>query len=431
MNPYQQYMYSYPHKTAYGALKGIRLCDYIEHLSGRECSLYFHIPFCQSKCGYCNLFSVTGQDKSHMEQYIEAMERHARQLSSILPDSLVFSDLTLGGGTPLILSATQLERVFEIAEIQLGFDPRGKQTIVETSPAQTTEEKLAVLKDHNVTRISMGVQSFCEEELKTLNRNHTPDQVRNAMEKIKASGFPCVNLDLIYGIPGQTQQSLLFSADEALVYEPEELFVYPLYIKKDTVLSRRGIKREEAAYEMYSVLRDYLQDRGYVPFSMRRFVKDGDIGRLSGCGFENTLSVGCGGRSYIDQLHFCTPYEVRQSRCREILEEYIKEQDYLAVRHGYLLSGEEQKRRFVIKNILFACGLSRDQYREHFLTEPEQDFPVLSKWVQEGLACLDEDRFCLTPEGFSLSDYLGPMLISDEVREKMLHSEISPMEEGH
>ncbi len=431
MNPYQQYMYSYPHKTAYGALEDIRLTDYAERLSGRECSLYFHIPFCQSKCGYCNLFSVTGQDENRMDQYIDAMERHAGQLASVLPDSLVFSDLTLGGGTPLILSAGQLERVFGIAEKQMGFDPGERRTIVETSPAQTTKEKLAILKSYKVTRISMGVQSFCEDELKILNRSHTPDQVRSAMERIKEAEFPCVNLDLIYGIPGQTQESLLYSADEALFFEPEELFVYPLYIKKDTALFRQGVKREEAAYGMYLVLRDYLRERGYVPYSMRRFVKNGDTAGMSGCGFENTLSVGCGGRSYIDQLHFCMPYEVRQSRCREILEEYIQEKDYLAVRHGYLLSEEEQKRRFVIKNILFACGLSKNQYRQHFQTEPERDFSVLLQWVQEGLACMDGDSFRLTEHGFSLSDSLGPVLISDEVREKMLCSGISPMLEGN
>lgn len=427
MNPYQQYMYSYPHKTAYGALEGVRLTDYVDRLSGRECSLYFHIPFCQSKCGYCNLFSVTGQDESQMGQYIDAMERQAEQLSAILPESVIFSDLTLGGGTPLILSDVQLERVFRIAERQMRFVPEGRQIVVETSPAQTTEGKLEILREHHVTRISMGVQSFFQEELRTLNRSHTPAQVRRAMEMIRRVGFPCVNLDLIYGIPGQTKESLLFSVDEALAYEPEELFVYPLYIKKDTYLSSKALERPETTYEMYVALRKYLRERGYVPYSMRRFVKRGDLRGLTGCGFDNTLSIGCGGRSYIDDLHFCMPYGVRQSRCREILEEYITEQDYLAVRHGFLLTEEEQRRRYVIKNILFGCGLSKKEYRNYFLTEPEQDFPLLSEWVKDGYACADEGRIRLTETGFSLSDYLGPMLISADVRKKMLHSEISPM----
>ena len=430
MNPYQQYMYSYPHKTAYGTLGGIRLTDYADRLADRECSLYFHIPFCQSKCGYCNLFSVTGQSQAFMEQYIDAMERHAGQVSGVLPKSVVFTDLTLGGGTPLMLSVPQLERVFRIAEEQMGFNAEGRQTVVETSPAQTTEEKLNLLREHHVTRISMGVQSFYEDELVALNRSHTVEQVRHAMEMIKKVGFSCVNLDLIYGIPGQTEKSFISSIDQALAYEPEELFVYPLYIKKDTYLSAQAVGMPETAYQMYLAAREHLRQRGYVPYSMRRFVRGGDVEGLSGCGFDNTVSIGCGGRTYIDELHFCMPYGVRQSQCRGILHQYMETEDYLAVRHGIILSGEEQKRRFVIKNILFGCGLSKAAYKKHFITEPERDFPVLADWIQKGYAYEEGQKIRLTERGYSLSDHLGPMLISDEVRQKMIHSEISPMLEG-
>lgn len=430
MNPYQQYMYSYPHKTAYGALEGINLADYMGRLADRECSLYFHIPFCQSKCGYCNLFSVTGQSGERMGQYIDAMERHARQVSEILPESIVFTDLTIGGGTPLMLSVLQMEQVFRIAEEQMGFDAKGRQIVVETSPAQTTEEKLDLLKEHHVTRISMGVQSFYEEELMALNRSHTVEQVRCAMEMIMNVGFSCVNLDLIYGIPGQTEESFISSIEQALAYEPEELFIYPLYIKKDTYLSAKAVRRPEAAWQMYLTAREYLKERGYVPYSMRRFVRDGEISGLSGCGFDNTISIGCGGRTYIDELHFCMPYGVRQSQCRKILDQYIETADHNVIRHGFILSEEEQRRRFVIKNILFQCGLSKVDYRKYFMTEPELDFPELADWIQKGYAYEDGEKIWLTEKGFSLSDHLGPMLISDEVRRKMVHSEISPMLEG-
>ena len=429
MNPYQQYMYSYPHKTAYGALFGVSLADYAERLAGSRTSLYFHIPFCQSKCGYCNLFSVVGQGYDVMEQYIDAMERHAGQISRILPDSVEFSDLTLGGGTPLVLSVPQLERVFRIAG-QLGFRMEGRQVVVETSPAQTTEEKLELLKEHGATRISMGVQSFFQEELARLNRNHTVEQVRGAVGLIRRAGVPGMDLDVVDGRPGGVEESLLSSVKQALSYDPEELFLYPLYIKKDTFLSSQSVMRQEDAFHMYGAARKYLIEKGYVPYSMRRFVRGGDAGGLTGCGFENTLSIGCGGRTYIDELHFCMPYGVRQSQCRQILMSYMEEEDYLSVRHGYLLSEEERRRRYVIKNILFASGLSLGHYRECFKTDPRQEFPVLTEWIRQGYAQSDGEWIRLTEDGFCLSDYLGPMLISDEVREKMLHSEISPMLEG-
>ena len=419
MNPYLQYMYSYPHKTAYGPLTGVSLEKYADRLLEGETSLYFHIPFCETKCGYCNLFSVAGADDTVMRRYVDAMERQAAQWSEVLPAELYFADLTLGGGTPLLLPEQELERVFRIAGERLGFDASVRRTAVETSPAQTTEDKLYLLREHHVTRVSIGVQSFCGEELKTLHRNHSTEQAERALAAIRKVGFPCVNVDLIYGIPGQTADSLRDSVERALSYEPEELFVYPLYIKEGTYLSAKGVRRPEETYDMYIWLRLYLRERGYRPYSMRRFVKESEVAHIAGCGFENTLSIGCGGRSYIGNLHFCTPYGVRPARCRELLEQYMSQEDYTEISHGYLLSEEEQRRRYVIKNILFACGLCEREYETAFSSDAARDFPVLREWARDGYAIRQDGKWVLTEKGFSLSDYLGPMLISDEVRERM------------
>jgi len=419
MNPYIQYMYSYPHKTAYGPLKGIHLKDYADRLSESENSLYFHIPFCKSKCGYCNLFSVAGQDETFMEKYVDAMERQAAQFAEILPKDAKYADLTLGGGTPLLLSEKQLERIFLIAEMQMGFNGENSHIIVETSPGQTTKEKLCILKEHHVTRVSMGVQSFQEEELKIINRSHSAGQAERAIEWIRQVGFACLNLDLIYGIPGQTRESLVQSVDRALEWEPEELFIYPLYIKEDTYLFQKAVKKPGNMYEMYLYIREYLKEKGYTPYSMRRFVRNGNTASLGSCGFGNTVSIGCGGRSYIGNLHFCTPYGVKQSDCMGILQKYMGQQDFLAIRHGYLLSEEEQRRRYVIKNILFGGGLSEDEYRDVYLGDVMADFPVLQEWIRGNYAYGNHGKVMLTEKGFSLSDYLGPMLISKEVREKM------------
>lgn len=419
MNPYLQYMYSYPHKTAYGPLTGVSLEKYADRLLDGETSLYFHIPFCETKCGYCNLFSVAGADDTVMRRYVDAMERQAAQWSEVLPAELHFADLTLGGGTPLLLPEQELERVFQIAGERLGFDASVRHTAVETSPAQTTEDKLYLLREHHVTRVSIGVQSFCGEELKTLHRNHSVEQAERALAAIRKVGFSCVNVDLIYGIPGQTADSLRDSVERALSYEPEELFVYPLYIKEGTYLSAKGARRPEQTYDMYIWLRSYLRERGYRPYSMRRFVKGNEVTYTAGCGFENTLSIGCGGRSYIGNLHFCTPYGVRPARCRELLQQYMSREDYTEILHGYILSEEEQRRRYVIKNILFACGLCEREYEEAFSSDVRQDFPILREWAQAGYVVSQDGKWVLTEKGFSLSDYLGPMLISNEVRERM------------
>lgn len=419
---YQQYMYSYPHKTAYGTLQDVDLRDYVEALSEGENSLYFHIPFCQYKCGYCNLFSVTGQSQDTMSTYVAAMRRQAEQLSEIIPEGVEFTDLTLGGGTPLILPEPLLNRIFGIAEQYFSFNLKKYPVVAETSPNQTTEEKLALLKEKGVTRVSIGVQSFQPEELSVLHRHHTAETARKALQRIKETGFDCMNMDIIYGIPGQTADSLRDSLRQALEYEPEELFVYPLYVKPETALYRQGVKQSEITPSLYECARDFLREEGYQQHSMRRFVKAGDGGgdRLpaSLCGFGNTISVGCGGRSYIGRLHFCTPYAVRQEHCLSIIKSYMEQENYRRVTHGCILSWEEQKRRYVIKHILFGRGIDRLDYRRHFGAEAQADFPMLQEWEQAGCITIGEEFLSLTEKGFALSDYLGPQLISPEVRRR-------------
>lgn len=430
-NPYEQYMYSYPHKTAYRALQGVHLKDYLGRLAGGENSLYFHIPFCQYKCGYCNLFSVANHTPQLMQGYVDAMERQAEQISKLLPADAVFSDLTLGGGTPLILPASMLRQVFAMARKYFGFQPSEHPVVVETSPNQTTEEKLDILKEEGVSRVSIGVQSFHEEELAALGRFHSVDSAKAALHSIKGKGFDCVNVDLIYGIPGQTVDSLTDSLRQALEFEPEELFVYPLYVKPETMLYKKGVKRSRDAFAMHRHVRDFLTEAGYQPHSMRRFVKLDHKGSFAGngvdaglqlpeslCGFGNTISVGCGGRSYIGNLHFCTPYAVRQGHCEEIIKDYLEREDYLTVTHGFILPLEEQKRRYVIKHILFGRGINRYDYRKYFSEDAEHTFPALREWEQLGYITMGEEFITLTEEGFALSDYLGPQLISAEVRAK-------------
>ncbi len=418
-NPYQQYMYSYPHKTAYASLRNVQLEEYVPYLCGAENSLYFHIPFCQYKCGYCNLFSVAGQTEQVMRDYVDAMERHAKQFSERMPDKVSFQDLTLGGGTPLILPVSLLRKVFFLAKNYFSLKENGS-VVIETSPNQTTLEKLAILKKEGVNRVSIGVQSFQEKELSALCRFHSVESAKKALHAIKEKAFDCLNIDLIYGIPGQTTDSLLDSLKQAVAFEPEELFVYPLYVKPETALYQKNVVPSSDAYMMYCYAREFLKAEGYHPHSMRRFVKESnDSLPESFCGFGNTISIGCGGRSYIGNLHFCMPYAVKQEHCFSILDTYLQTKDYLQVSHGFLLSPDEQKRRYVIRHILFGKGINCKNYRCNFKKEVQEDFPILEEWEQNGYVMVTKDFITLTERGFSLSDYLGPQLISFDVRRRM------------
>ncbi len=419
MNRYQQYMYSYPHKTAYGPLEGLRLDDYKPRLTTGANSLYFHVPFCETKCGYCNLFSLAGQAQELVEDYLQAM---TRQIEQYQLSEVTFTDLTIGGGTPLYLTASQLERLFALAEERVHFQTTQPPIIIETSPRQTTAEKVQVMRDHGVSRVSLGVQSFQDQELLTLGRLHRRKDIDRALALLKQAGFSCLNLDLIYGVPGQSVHSVLESLRLTLTYEPEEIFLYPLYVKAGTTLYRQGKRVSTEAYALYRMLRQELLGAGYTQTSMRRFVrKPAEEEAWNGCGFaEHTLAIGCGGRSYIDELHFCVPYSVSPQGCARILQVYLQKVDHQIIEHGYLLTSAERQRRFLLKNLFYYRGLPIKAYETLFGRSPLMDFPVLKEWLAAQWLVWDErDNLRLTEAGLDLSDYLGPKLISPEVQAKM------------
>ncbi len=153
---------------------------------------------------------------------------------------------------------------------------------------------------------------------------------------------------------------------------------------------------------------------------MRRFVKDNNSGSNNAlCGFGNTISIGCGGRSYIGNLHYCTPYTTDSKGCIDRLSAYIKQKDFLTAGHGYILPEDEQKRRYAVRHILFGSGIMCEDYRKHFGKEAEEDFPVIKEWSSKGYAYIKNGFITLTEAGLALSDYLGPCFISEEVRKRM------------
>jgi len=457
-------MYSYPHKTAYRPLQGVSLEEHISLLAGGGHGLYFHVPFCQAKCGYCNLFSVAGQGEREVGRYLDAVERQCGQYAELLSaEGTIFSELVVGGGTPLFLTEKQLERVFRMTDQYFCFS-ENRQVVIETAPNQTTGEKLALLKRAGVSRVSMGIQSFSDQELRSLRRQHSAAQAREALALLKSYNFPCINVDFIYGIPGQTEESLLDSLKEALRFAPDEIFLYPLYVKRGVGLEREGVVPDgEAAVGQYRCASRFLRGEGFRQDSMRRFVRRDGIRAFSECGFGTSLALGCGGRSYLGRLHFCSPYAVDGGECLARLKEYESTADYTRITNGIFLSEEEIKRRYVIRHLLIRPGLDPDLYRERFHREVAEDFPLIRDWQERGYVELQEHGaeenagieggesenmhrepmertggftartaknaqtvrmgkrkyFSLTDEGLALSDYLGPQLISPQVRKAM------------
>ena len=411
---YVSYMYSYPHKTAYRTLTPpVSLSPYLERLEGREASLYFHIPFCAHKCGYCNLFSQQCCDAERISLYLHTMRRQAGQLS-VAAQGLKFTSFAVGGGTPLILDEGQLEELFCLAEL-FGVHPSRVFTSVETSPEYTQKSVLRQLRARGVERLSMGVQSFNETELKKLKRRPGLGTVVGALENIVEAGFPQFNLDLIYGIEGQTVESFMRSLNTALTYRPNELFIYPLYVRPGTRIDVRST--DDIGYAIYKSARELLVGQGFVQTSMRRFVRRETTETEFSCGDEVMLSCGAGGRSYLGNLHYATPYAVRQQAIADEIDHYIRTTDFMTAANGFLLSTEEMQIRFIIKNLMYHRGVDLAEYEKRFGEKPVRN--LFREFTDRGWIEETGRIVRLTEEGMAYSDYIGQAFISPAVRKLM------------
>ncbi|WP_442033331.1 STM4012 family radical SAM protein [Paenibacillus sp. 2KB_22] len=426
--PYRSYLYSYPHKTAYRELDPpLPLGPMWERENTDTYFLYMHIPFCAARCGFCNLFTLPDRRDDTHERYVDALERQAKQWAPIT-SRRPYSRFAIGGGTPTLLNEVQLNRLFDIAEHVMGLDPAQASISVETSPDTVTDAKLAIMKERSVDRISMGIQSFIEAEASAIYRPQKPQEVERALEKLSRYDFPLLNLDLIYGLPGQTVESWIYSVERVLAYEPGEIFIYPLYTRENTIVKPDDIRRQgpDIRMELYIAARETLKSKGYVQYSMRRFAKEQSSSKVLlpySCQEEGMVGLGCGARSYTSEVHYASKYGVSYKATQSIIADYVATERYDVADYGIVLSREEQRRRFILKALLHREGLTLSDYQERFGTDVMSDYPWLSELFTEDMGRVEleegERVLRLTEEGLGYSDAIGDWLISAEIREQM------------
>ncbi|MFG2568363.1 STM4012 family radical SAM protein [Streptomyces sp. NPDC048567] len=442
VRPYESYVYAYPHKTAYRPLAGQpggrpELSELWAGERKDALSLYMHIPFCEVRCGFCNLFTRIGAPDELTSRYLDALDRQATAVRDALGDAepVRFAAAAFGGGTPTFLTAGELERLCDIAEKRMGADLRSVPLSVETSPSTATADRLAVLAERGATRISIGVQSFVEAEARAAVRPQHAADVEQALGAIRDTSIPVLNIDLIYGIEGQTERTWQTSLDAALRWRPEELYLYPLYVRPLTALGRLAKNEADAAWDeqrlrLYRAGRDHLLAHGYEQVSMRMF-RRADAPRAEGpddyaCQTDGMIGLGCGARSYTSRLHYSFDYAVRMGEVRGIIDAYTATADFSRAEVGRYTDGDETRRRQLLQSVLQAQGMPMDDYRERFGTSPYDDFPEeLARFEDRGwLDAGAPGLLRLSPEGLAYSDALGPELFSPAVRAAMAAYEL-------
>jgi oxygen-independent coproporphyrinogen-3 oxidase len=237
---------------------------------------YIHVPFCAHHCGYCDFAIATGQDHQ-IELYLDALAAELATLGEPQPVRTLF----IGGGTPTHLSARQLERLLGAIRHWLPFDPQAEPEFsIECNPDTLSADKIAVLADHGVSRVSLGGQSFHADLLRVLDRDHDPDEIACAVERVRRR-IDNISLDLIFGVPGQTESQWHADLARALALGIEHLSTYGLTYEKGTPLwkrRQRGEVRpldEDAELALYAQAIDTLEAAGLEHYEISSFARPG------------------------------------------------------------------------------------------------------------------------------------------------------------
>lgn len=278
-------------------------------------ALYLHFPYCWSRCHYC-AFNTVRWDREQSERFLAALRAEIEREG----DRLVNREVTtvyLGGGTPSIFAAEAIAAVLDAvrARFRVAFDA---EITLEANPGTVRADKFEMLARAGVTRLSMGVQSFQDDELTFLGRAHTAAVAEQAYAQARAAGFANINLDFIYALPDQPLERWHATLSRAVALRPEHLSAYALTIEPDTrfgAAEARGelvIPGDDAQRRFFAWTRDFLRDAGYPPYEISNYARPGRACRhnLAYWSQQEYLGLGPGAYSYLDGRRFCKQHVI-------------------------------------------------------------------------------------------------------------------------
>lgn len=264
--------------------------------------IYIHIPFCKSRCRYCDFYSTTMLDKR--EEYVRAVLEEARIRQSYLDNKTVHT-IYFGGGTPSQLSVTEIATILH--RLKELFQPADEMEItIEANPCDLTTDYLTRLILVGINRLSIGIQSFDDKRLKLLGRRHMATQAIQAFNQARAAGFTNISIDLIYGIPEQSISDWKQELLQAIELNPEHISTYCLSYEQGTPLTEMLVNNkitavdDETENEMYAVLTNTLINYGYEQYEVSNFAKPNYHSRHNSSYWNGTayLGLGAGAHSY-------------------------------------------------------------------------------------------------------------------------------------
>ncbi len=374
-----------------------------EHVS--PLALYIHIPFCHLKCAYCDFLSFAKQETLLVEQYISALINEMRKTVFLRPITSIF----IGGGTPSILNVEQLDRLLTGIQTEALFAPDIEFSI-EANPGTVTKEKLTCLKEHQVNRISFGVQTFQDEIGQRIGRIHSVDQAIESIEMAKQVGFENINVDLMFGLPGQTVAMLQESMAYVKQLSVPHMSVYALILEEGTALwddvenDNIQLPCEEEVLEMMDFTEEYLENNDYHQYEISNFARNGYECQhnMVYWRIQDYIGIGLGSAGALWQGSTL----IRKKNTSN-LKEYIEamENNIEVPAQIELIQGKDLLFERIMLGLRMNEGITWKELRERFHYDALNVYDeAISKNVKNGLLYIDEQKMKLTKMGRRLQN---------------------------
>ena len=364
--------------------------------------IYIHVPFCRSKCQYCDFYSLTTKDSKLMDSYLEAICAHIKEAGPLAPNHLV-DTVYFGGGTPSFFGADGMATILTTIRKNFDVSPTAEITF-EANPDSVSPRLLRKLRAEGFNRVSLGVQCDDDAILEKIGRPHTYEQAVSAVQKIRRAGFKNLSLDLIYGLPGQTLEMWENTLSHVLELKPEHISCYglkveegtPLYLCKDYC----GLADDDTQADMYLASVEILRSKGYRQYEISNFCRRGHESK-------HNLKYWTGGEYLGFGPNASSDFAGKRFRIVRDLRQYID-----GIHNGGQVLEEvqevpprERAGEYLMMRLRTVSGIDPVKYEKKYLLPFAPLEKVLWDCKERGLADQTFDgRWHLTPEGFLLSN---------------------------
>ena len=381
------------------------LCGIIITMQKKPTSAYVHIPFCTQICYYCDFSKVFIKNQpvdSYLEHLLEEFQSY---------DIQKLRTLYIGGGTPTALSASQLEVLLKGLTKNLDLSVLEELTI-EANPGDLDADKIAVLKNSAVNRVSLGVQTFDDKMLKKIGRSHLEKDIYENIDRLKLAGFDNISIDLIYALPGQTMEQVKENVAKAIGLDIPHMSLYSLILENHTVFMnrmRRGklpLPKEELEAEMFEYIIAELERAGFEHYEISNFSKSGFESRHNLMYWDNAeyYGIGAGASGYVNGVRY-----KNHGPIRHYLNAVEEGNARITEEH---LSQKEQMEEEMFLGLRKKSGVSMMRFEEKFGRSFDGLYgEIVRDLVQQGLMQIEGDRVRMTKRGLFLGDTVAERFI--------------------